>query len=124
MHAGVRAAVMFQPVPYRFEAEVMERVWSYDHAVRAGELLCDLGERHELTETVLTRLLARLCRRGWLRRERVDGAYVYEAAVSRTAQVDRLLRDALTPTANPLPVFVLRLPATPGARLPTRCRPG
>lgn len=120
MHAKGRSAQMILPATRELEAAVMERMWSYGHAVQAEELLRDLSGGREVTRAALAKALGRLCRKGWLRREHLGGVRIYQAALSRQVHVDRLMGDALASRGRPSPVFALQLPSARGTQ-PMRC---
>ncbi|WP_344595322.1 BlaI/MecI/CopY family transcriptional regulator [Actinomadura vinacea] len=106
------------------EAAVMELMWSYDHAVGVRELADDLRRNRAVAPALVAKLVNRLRRSGWLRRELVDGTYLYEPTATRREYADRLMREALASGRNAASAFVIRIPSARAVPGPIRCVPG
>lgn len=77
------------------EAVVMDRLWSAGRPLTVREIFEELkSERSNAYTTVLT-VLDNLHRKGWLKRELLGRAYLYEPVQSREVYSAELMRDVL-----------------------------
>ncbi|WP_433473665.1 BlaI/MecI/CopY family transcriptional regulator [Spirillospora sp. CA-142024] len=82
------------------EAAIMDRMWSRGRAANVREVLEDLQEERTIAYTTVMTVMDNLHKKGWLRRERVGRAYVYEAVASREGYTAKLMREALATSNN------------------------
>ncbi len=75
------------------EAEVMEAVWAAGEAT-VRDVQGRLERRRPIAYTTVMTTLARLARKGLLRRRKVDAAYLYAPAVERD-QLARAVADSV-----------------------------
>lgn len=80
------------------ESQVMEIVWARGPAT-VRDVHEAINKKRQLAYTTIMTVMTRLAEKGVLRRELVDGAYVYQAAEARAdfeaRAATRLLKDAL-----------------------------
>ncbi|MFJ9949480.1 BlaI/MecI/CopY family transcriptional regulator [Kitasatospora sp. NPDC091207] len=82
------------------EAEIMDRLWSWDRAATAREIVDDLRQRRPLAYTTVTTVADILHTKGWLRREKVGRAWVYRPTCTREAYTAQLMHQALETTSD------------------------
>ncbi|MER6395953.1 BlaI/MecI/CopY family transcriptional regulator [Kitasatospora sp. NPDC001603] len=82
------------------EAEIMDRLWSWGRAATAREIVDDLQLRRPLAYTTVTTVADILHTKGWLRREKVGRAWVYEPTCTREAYTAQLMHQALETTSD------------------------
>ncbi|MEU1422969.1 BlaI/MecI/CopY family transcriptional regulator [Kitasatospora sp. NPDC005751] len=82
------------------EAEIMDRLWSWGRAATAREIVDDLLLRRPLAYTTVTTVADILHTKGWLRREKVGRAWVYEPTCTREAYTAQLMHQALETTSD------------------------
>jgi predicted transcriptional regulator len=91
--AGVsRAMQSFGPL----EAVIMDRLWTAGRAMTGREVHDALERDPQPAYTTVTTVMDILCRKGFLRRERVGRAYRYIPAASREAYSAELMGQALS----------------------------
>ena len=85
------------------EAEVMERIWSADHALPVRDVVGAMNAERSspLAYTTVMSTMAKLHRKGWLNRTRSGKQYLYEPHESRDACTARLMAEALTDSRDP-----------------------
>ncbi|GAA1151844.1 putative transcriptional regulator [Kitasatospora gansuensis] len=88
------------------ENDIMTRVWQWNRPVTVREVLQDLQSEREIAYTTVMTVLDKLFRKGWLRREQVGRAYVYEPVSSREAYTAALMNDAWATSDNPAAALV------------------
>ncbi|MER5862310.1 BlaI/MecI/CopY family transcriptional regulator [Kitasatospora sp. NPDC002040] len=88
------------------ENDIMTRVWQWNRPVTVREVLQDLRSEREIAYTTVMTVLDKLFRKGWLRREQVGRAYVYEPVSSREAYTAALMNDAWATSDNPAAALV------------------
>ncbi|MEO6714413.1 MAG: BlaI/MecI/CopY family transcriptional regulator [Mycobacteriales bacterium] len=81
------------------ERAVMERVWAWQRPVSVRDVVDDLVRERDLAYTTVMTIMERLHHKGFLSRERVGKAYVYEAMSTREAYTAALMNVALA-TSN------------------------
>lgn len=88
---GIRAALG------DLEADIMERVWQRPsgQGVTVREIWEELRAERSLMYTTIMNTMTRLARKGLLVAERREPAFVYRAALTREAFVDRFVGGAL-----------------------------
>ncbi|MBI4317842.1 MAG: BlaI/MecI/CopY family transcriptional regulator [Chloroflexi bacterium] len=88
---GVRAALG------DLEAEVMEAVWRKpgNEGITVREVWEGIHAQRDIMYTTVMNTMTRLARKGLLAAERSGTAYVYQAALSRDAFVERFVGEAL-----------------------------
>jgi len=77
------------------EAVIMERMWSDGHPAAVRDVLAELQRRRTIAYTTVMTVMDKLHQKGWLRREMVGRAYVYEPVCTREEYSARLMREAL-----------------------------
>jgi predicted transcriptional regulator len=82
------------------EAVVMDRVWAHGVPVTVRDLFDELRRRRPIAYTTVMSTMDNLHRKGWLARERDGKAYRYTAVASREEYSARLMREALTGSAD------------------------
>lgn len=109
------------------EAQIMQRLWALGRPATVRELHDDLSAtRHSAYTTVMT-VTGNLCRKGWLRREKVGRAWRYETTVSREDYLVRWMREALDEAQDRdavLAQFVLQLDPEESRALRAALAPG
>lgn len=88
------------------EAQVMDRVWRHNRPVLVRDILYDVNANRELAYTTVLTVMERLCRKGWLRRQRRGRAHAYEAVASREHYTAQLMCEALATSSNRTVSFV------------------
>ena len=88
------------------EAQVMDRVWRHNRPVLVRDILYDVNTDRKLAYTTVLTVMERLCRKGWLRRQRQGRAHAYEAVASREHYTAQLMCDALATSSNQTVSFV------------------
>ncbi|MCA9261883.1 MAG: BlaI/MecI/CopY family transcriptional regulator [Planctomycetales bacterium] len=63
--------------------EILETVWASDRGATVAEIWEVIGQRRDVARTTVLNLVQRLAKRGWLRREKGDGGFRYQATVTR-----------------------------------------
>ncbi|XVQ07604.1 BlaI/MecI/CopY family transcriptional regulator [Spirillospora sp. CA-255316] len=92
------------------EAAVMDLMWSYDRAVQVGDVLRDLQWDRTIAPAVMTKLMDRLRRKGWLKYESAGEARLFQPAASRGEYADRLILEVLAAGGDSPPIF-LQIPS-------------
>jgi predicted transcriptional regulator len=88
------------------EASVMRRIWKRGHPVLVRDILEDLETDRIIAYTTVMTAMSALHRKGWLRRELLGKAFVYEAVASRECYTATLMREAWATSNNPAAAFV------------------
>ncbi|GAA4056800.1 MULTISPECIES: BlaI/MecI/CopY family transcriptional regulator [Actinomadura] len=88
------------------EAAVMKRVWTYGRPVNVRTVLEDLRHDRKIAYTTVMTVMDNLYKKGWLRREMVSRAYVYEPTATREGYTAKLMREALATSDNQAAAFV------------------
>jgi len=83
------------------EAEVMERLWSWDRAASVREVLEDLQEERKLAYTTVMTVMDNLHRKGYLQREKAGRAYVYRTTRSRESHTAEMMESVLAGSKDP-----------------------
>lgn len=84
----------------QLEAEVMNRVWSWDRPVLVREVLEDLQQDRAIAYTTVMTVMDNLHGKALLVREREGRAYRYSAAQSREAHTAELMEEVLASSAD------------------------
>ena len=82
------------------EAVIMDRVWAHESPVTVRDLFEELRAERNIAYTTVMSTMDNLHRKGWLARERDGKAYRYTAVASREEYSARLMREALTGSAD------------------------
>lgn len=82
------------------EAEIMDRLWTWGRPATAREIVDDLQRQRPLAYTTVTTVADILHTKGWLRREKVGRAWVYEPTCTREAYTAQLMHQALETTSD------------------------
>ncbi|MEE1786396.1 BlaI/MecI/CopY family transcriptional regulator [Streptomyces sp. SP17BM10] len=82
------------------EAEIMDRLWSWGRPATVREVVDDLRQKRPVAYTTVTTVADILHTKGWLRRDKVGRAWVYEPTCTREAYTARLMHQALETTAD------------------------
>ena len=82
------------------EAVVMDRVWAHGVPVTVRDLFGELQRERPIAYTTVMSTMDNLHRKGWLARERDGKAYRYTAVASREEYSARLMREAMTGSAD------------------------
>lgn len=82
------------------EKAIMDRMWSWDHAVAVREVLADLQRERELAYTTVMTVMDNLHRKGILTRQKSGRAYVYRPALSREAHTATFMGEVLAGAPN------------------------
>ncbi|MFD5464676.1 BlaI/MecI/CopY family transcriptional regulator [Kitasatospora sp. NPDC127059] len=94
------------------EAEIMDRLWSWGRPATVREVVDDLQRQRAVAYTTVTTVADILHTKGWLRRDKVGRAWVYEPTCTREAYTAQLMHQALdtsTDRAGALLHFVDRI---------------
>ncbi|MEU3496511.1 BlaI/MecI/CopY family transcriptional regulator [Kitasatospora cineracea] len=83
------------------EAEIMDRLWTWDRPATVREIVDDLNRTRPLAYTTVMTVADILHRKGLLRREKSGRAWSYRPACSREAYSAALMRDVLGESPNP-----------------------
>lgn len=88
---GIRAALG------DLEAEVMEEVWRRppSEGITVREVWEELHQKRSIMYTTVMNTMTRLARKGLLVAEHKEPAYIYRAALTRDAFIDRFVGEAL-----------------------------
>lgn len=84
----------------------MDRLWSYGRAVSVREVLDDLQRERQIAYTTVMTVMDKLHKKGWLERVREGRAFVYKPVASRESYTSKLMREALSTSANQAAAFV------------------
>ncbi|MFJ9029465.1 BlaI/MecI/CopY family transcriptional regulator [Streptomyces sp. NPDC102274] len=82
------------------EAEIMDRLWRWGQPTTVRRIVEDINETRPVAYTTVMTVADILHTKGWLRREKINRAWVYEARQSREEYTAKLMRDALGSTEN------------------------
>ncbi|MDQ1007378.1 putative transcriptional regulator [Streptomyces sp. V4I23] len=77
------------------EAEIMDRVWRWQKPSTVRQIVDDLNRTRPIAYTTVMTVADILHTKGWLRREKVGRAWVYEAQQSREEYTAGLMQAAL-----------------------------
>ncbi|GAA2786149.1 BlaI/MecI/CopY family transcriptional regulator [Crossiella cryophila] len=77
------------------ESAIMDVVWAAEGAVAVRDVLESLRPDRALAYTTVQTVLDKLCRKGWLTREKHGRAFRYLATATRAQRTARLLREVL-----------------------------
>lgn len=83
------------------EADVMERLWTWDRAASVREVLEDLREDRKLAYTTVMTVMDNLRRKGYLEREKAGRAYVYRTTRSRESHTAEMMESVLAGSKDP-----------------------
>jgi len=93
------------------EAEIMSRLWAWDHAATVREVVDDLNEQRTsrpAAYTTVNTVTAILFHKGLVLREGKSGrAWLYRAAGTREAYTAALMQEALGDAVNPATTLAL-----------------
>ena len=84
----------------QLEAEVMDRLWSWDRPVSVREVLEDLQQQRPLAYTTVMTVMDNLHRKRMVIREKSGRAYEYRPTASREAHTAELMEQALSTTPD------------------------
>jgi predicted transcriptional regulator len=90
----------------KLEAAVMDCIWSTGGSVSVRDVRHELQKSRDIAYTTVMTVMDNLHKKGWLRRRRDGRAYAYEAVASKEAYTARLMREALSTSANQAAAFV------------------
>ncbi|UYQ60593.1 BlaI/MecI/CopY family transcriptional regulator [Streptomyces peucetius] len=82
------------------EAEIMDRLWRWQTPSTVRRIVDDLNRSRPIAYTTVMTVADILHTKGWLRREKVGRAWVYEARQSREQYTAGLMQAALGDTEN------------------------
>ncbi|MGA5817847.1 BlaI/MecI/CopY family transcriptional regulator [Kitasatospora sp. NPDC094028] len=82
------------------EAEIMDRLWGWGRPATVREVVDDLQRHRPVAYTTVTTVADILHTKGWLRRDKVGRAWVYEPTCSREAYTAQLMHQALETTPD------------------------
>ncbi|GAB3433219.1 BlaI/MecI/CopY family transcriptional regulator [Flindersiella endophytica] len=77
------------------ETAIMHVVWSVGEPLTVREILDELSPERDYAYTTVMTVADNLHTKGWLRREKVGKAYLYEAIASREEYTAYLMSEAL-----------------------------
>lgn len=106
----------------QLEAAVMDRLWSWDHAVTVREVLEDLQRDRSIAYTTVMTVMDNLHGKGLLSRELDGRAYRYRPVRSREEHTAAIMEQVLSASTNPraaLLHFVQQIPPAELAELRT-----
>ncbi|MGH3518399.1 MAG: BlaI/MecI/CopY family transcriptional regulator [Haloechinothrix sp.] len=83
------------------ESAVMQELWDAAEPAKVRDVLGRLSSKKRLAYTTVMTVLDNLHRKGWVNRELVGKAYLYEPALCREDAATRALRDVLQASGNP-----------------------
>jgi predicted transcriptional regulator len=78
----------------------MDRLWGWQRPATVREVVDDINLVRPVAYTTVMTVADILYRKGWLRREKVSRAWVYEPQSTREEYTARLMRDALGETGD------------------------
>lgn len=82
------------------EADVMERLWSWDRPVAVRDVVEDLRQDRSIAYTTVMTVLDNLHRKGMVLREKSGRAYLYRPTRSRATYTAELMEQVLSTTAD------------------------
>ncbi|MEV0781324.1 BlaI/MecI/CopY family transcriptional regulator [Streptomyces sp. NPDC050433] len=82
------------------EAEIMDRLWRWGQPTTVRRIVEDINGTRPVAYTTVMTVADILHTKGWLRREKINRAWVYEATQSREQYTARLMQEALGSTEN------------------------
>ncbi|WP_030396403.1 BlaI/MecI/CopY family transcriptional regulator [Kitasatospora purpeofusca] len=77
------------------EAEIMDRLWSWDRPATVREIVDDLQRQRPVAYTTVNTVADILHTKEWLRRTKVGRAWVYEPTCTRESYTAQLMHQAL-----------------------------
>ncbi|MDJ0464881.1 BlaI/MecI/CopY family transcriptional regulator [Streptomyces sp. H27-C3] len=77
------------------EAEIMDRLWRWRRPATVREVVDDINLSRPVAYTTVMTVADILHRKGWLNREKVSRAWVYEPVRSREEYTAGMMQDAL-----------------------------
>ncbi|WP_432149937.1 BlaI/MecI/CopY family transcriptional regulator [Streptomyces sp. bgisy029] len=77
------------------EAEIMDRLWSWDRPATVREVVDDINLRRPAAYTTVMTVATILYNKGWLTRRKQGQAWLYTPVRSREAYAAALMEDAL-----------------------------
>ncbi|WP_046499979.1 BlaI/MecI/CopY family transcriptional regulator [Streptomyces odonnellii] len=77
------------------EAEIMDRLWTWDRPSTVRQIVDDINETRPVAYTTVMTVTNILFTKGWLLRERQGRAWLYTPARSREAYAAALMEDGL-----------------------------
>lgn len=85
------------------EAEVMDWLWTAERPASVRDVVDDLNivRIKPLAYTTIMSTMAKLHRKGWLRRTRSGKQYLYETTETREGCAARIMADVLTGSRDP-----------------------
>ncbi|MEV4556824.1 BlaI/MecI/CopY family transcriptional regulator [Kitasatospora sp. NPDC049285] len=83
------------------EAEIMDRLWTWDRPATVREIVDDLNRTRPLAYTTVMTVADILHRKGLLRREKSGRAWSYRPAWTRESYTAALMRDVLGESPDP-----------------------
>ncbi|WP_380286098.1 BlaI/MecI/CopY family transcriptional regulator [Kitasatospora purpeofusca] len=82
------------------EAEIMDRLWSWGRPATVREVVDDLRRARPVAYTTVNTVADILHTKGWLRREKVGRAWVYQPTCTRESYTAQLMHQALETTSD------------------------
>ncbi|GAA1413410.1 BlaI/MecI/CopY family transcriptional regulator [Kitasatospora putterlickiae] len=82
------------------EAEIMDRLWSWGRPATVREVVDDLRGQRPVAYTTVNTVADILHTKGWLRREKVGRAWVYQPTCTRESYTAQLMHQALETTSD------------------------
>ncbi|MFE3873154.1 BlaI/MecI/CopY family transcriptional regulator [Kitasatospora sp. NPDC059146] len=78
----------------------MDRLWDWERPATVREVVDDLQQQRPVAYTTVTTVADILHTKGWLRRDKVGRAWVYEPTCTREAYTAQLMHQALETTTD------------------------
>jgi predicted transcriptional regulator len=88
------------------EAEIMNRLWSWGRPATARDVLSDLNKQRPIAYSTVKTVADILVRKGMLRREKQDRAWLYEPTCTRQQYTASLMQEALGGNPDPAGALV------------------
>ena len=70
--------------------EILQLLWQAESGLSVAEIWAKVREGREVSRTTILNLMDRLEKRNWLRREKIDGVFRYQACVDQSTTEARL----------------------------------
>ncbi|MCL7379956.1 BlaI/MecI/CopY family transcriptional regulator [Streptomyces sp. NPDC057539] len=88
------------------EAEIMHRLWAWGRPATARDVLTDLNKKRPIAYSTVKTVADILYRKGMLRREKENRAWVYEPTCTRQQYTAALMQEALGGNPDPAGALV------------------
>ncbi|MBL7495138.1 BlaI/MecI/CopY family transcriptional regulator [Frankia sp. CNm7] len=88
------------------EAAVMDLLWSASEPRTVRAVVDELQQRRQIAYTTVMTVMDNLHRKGWLRRELVGRAYLYEPVRSQEEHSAELMGEALAHSLDPATTLI------------------